>query len=132
MTGTPSVPRPDGRIVAIDAGHQAVCFYRHYPQPVAAVWRHLSRPALLRRWLAAAGRLDPAEGGAVVLRWLATDPDGLTVIASGAVTAYDPPTLLELDLDAARALVSGSADAELFLYSRDQHLFADSSFLDAR
>ncbi|MEU3560941.1 hypothetical protein [Kitasatospora sp. NPDC006786] len=37
MAGTPNVPRPDGRIGAIDAGHQAVCFYRHYPQPVAAV-----------------------------------------------------------------------------------------------
>ncbi|MGW7442089.1 hypothetical protein [Kitasatospora sp. NPDC054795] len=33
-------------------------------------------------------------------RWLpATVPDGRTVIASGAVTAHDPPTLLELDLD---------------------------------
>ncbi|MFD5431296.1 hypothetical protein ACFWJ4_03815 [Kitasatospora sp. NPDC127067] len=45
-----------------------MCFYRHYPQPVAAVWRHLSRPTLLRRRPAAADRLDPAEGGAVVLR----------------------------------------------------------------
>ncbi|MEU8923289.1 hypothetical protein AB0D10_20505 [Kitasatospora sp. NPDC048545] len=45
-----------------------MCFYRHYPQPVAAVWRHLSRPTLLRRRLAAADPLDPAEGGAVVLR----------------------------------------------------------------
>ncbi|WP_371516630.1 dienelactone hydrolase family protein [Kitasatospora sp. NBC_01300] len=31
------------------------------------------------------------------------------------------------DSDAARALVSGSADAELFLYPGDQHLFADGS-----
>jgi dienelactone hydrolase len=31
------------------------------------------------------------------------------------------------DLDAARALVSASPDAELFLYPSDQHLFADSS-----
>lgn len=68
VTGSPGVPRPDGMIVAIDAGHQAVCFYRHYPQPVAAVRRHLPRPTLLRRWLAATDRLDPAEGGAVVLR----------------------------------------------------------------
>jgi dienelactone hydrolase len=31
------------------------------------------------------------------------------------------------DLDAARALVAASADAELFLYPGKQHLFADSS-----
>lgn len=31
------------------------------------------------------------------------------------------------DLDAARALVSSAADAELFLYPGEQHLFADSS-----
>ncbi|MGW6709404.1 dienelactone hydrolase family protein [Streptomyces sp. NPDC054956] len=31
------------------------------------------------------------------------------------------------DVDAARALVSDRADAELFLYPGDQHLFADSS-----
>lgn len=31
------------------------------------------------------------------------------------------------DIDAARALVSDCADAELFLYPGDQHLFADSS-----
>lgn len=31
------------------------------------------------------------------------------------------------DLEAARALVAGAADAELFLYPGEQHLFADSS-----
>ncbi|MFK0058525.1 dienelactone hydrolase family protein [Streptomyces werraensis] len=31
------------------------------------------------------------------------------------------------DAEAARALVAGSLDAELFLYSGEQHLFADSS-----
>jgi len=33
----------------------------------------------------------------------------------------------EGDLDAARALVQEAADAELYLYPGDQHLFADSS-----
>jgi dienelactone hydrolase len=33
----------------------------------------------------------------------------------------------EWDLDAARALVQEAADAELYLYPGDQHLFADSS-----
>jgi dienelactone hydrolase len=39
----------------------------------------------------------------------------------------DPSFAGEGDLDAARALVEEAADAELFLYPGDQHLFADSS-----
>ncbi|MDB5046766.1 MAG: dienelactone hydrolase-like enzyme [Deinococcus sp.] len=39
----------------------------------------------------------------------------------------DPFFADEGDLDAARALVESGAPAELFLYSGDQHLFADSS-----
>jgi dienelactone hydrolase len=39
----------------------------------------------------------------------------------------DPFFTDEGDLDAARALVTSAAHAELFLYPGDQHLFADSS-----
>lgn len=39
----------------------------------------------------------------------------------------DPSFADEGDLDAARALVDEAADAELFLYPGDQHLFADTS-----
>jgi dienelactone hydrolase len=39
----------------------------------------------------------------------------------------DPFFVDEGDIDAARALVGEAADAELFLYPGDQHLFADSS-----
>lgn len=39
----------------------------------------------------------------------------------------DPFFVDEGDIDAARALVAGAADAELFLYPGDQHYFADSS-----
>jgi dienelactone hydrolase len=39
----------------------------------------------------------------------------------------DPLFVDEGDLDAARALVASSPDAELFLYPGDQHYFADSS-----
>ncbi|WP_052441053.1 SRPBCC family protein [Streptacidiphilus anmyonensis] len=92
-------PILDGSVVSVDAAHQAVVFYRRLPHPVARVWPYLSRPALLRRWLAAADRLDPAEGGGVVLRWLNTDTEGRTVVATGTVTVYDPPTVLQLDLD---------------------------------
>ncbi len=39
----------------------------------------------------------------------------------------DPLFVGEGDIDAARALVASTADAELFLYPGDQHYFADSS-----
>lgn len=39
----------------------------------------------------------------------------------------DPFFAGEGDIDAARALVESTADAELFVYPGDQHLFADSS-----
>ena len=39
----------------------------------------------------------------------------------------DPFFVDEGDIDAARALVDGTEDAELFLYPGNQHLFADSS-----
>jgi dienelactone hydrolase len=39
----------------------------------------------------------------------------------------DPVFAGEGDLDAARALVAETPDAELFLYPGDQHLFTDSS-----
>jgi dienelactone hydrolase len=42
--------------------------------------------------------------------------------------AKDRPEIVgEGDIDAARALVASTADAELFLYPGDQHYFADAS-----
>jgi dienelactone hydrolase len=43
---------------------------------------------------------------------------------------HDPFFVDEGDIDAARALVAGASDAELFLYPGDRHLFADSSLPD--
>jgi dienelactone hydrolase len=43
---------------------------------------------------------------------------------------HDPFFVDEGDLEAARALVAEAADAELFLYPGDKHLFADSSLPD--
>jgi dienelactone hydrolase len=54
-------------------------------------------------------------------RW----PDGVPVQVHGMDA--DPIFAGEGDLDAARALVEQSPDAELFLYPGDQHYFADST-----
>jgi dienelactone hydrolase len=52
-------------------------------------------------------------------------PDGVPVQVHGMDA--DPFFVDEGDIDAARALVTEAADAELFLYPGDQNLFADSS-----
>lgn len=52
-------------------------------------------------------------------------PDGVPVQIHGMDA--DPIFVEDGDLEAARGLVESPADAELFLYSGDQHLFADSS-----
>ena len=54
-------------------------------------------------------------------RW----PDGVSVQVHGMDA--DPIFAGEGDLDAARALVDSTEDAELFLYPGQAHLFADSS-----
>jgi dienelactone hydrolase len=52
-------------------------------------------------------------------------PDGVPVQIHGMDA--DPIFVGEGDLDAARALVASTANAELFLYPGDKHYFADSS-----
>jgi dienelactone hydrolase len=54
-----------------------------------------------------------------------TWPSGVPVQIHGMEA--DPFFAGEGDVDAARALVQATPDAELFLYPGDQHLFADSS-----
>lgn len=54
-----------------------------------------------------------------------TWPDGVPVQIHGM--DGDPFFVEEGDLEAARALVQTTPDAELFLYPGDQHLFADNS-----
>jgi dienelactone hydrolase len=54
-----------------------------------------------------------------------TWPAGVPVQIHGMEN--DPFFAGEGDIDAARALVAGTSDAELFIYPGDKHLFADSS-----
>jgi len=62
--------------------------------------------------------LPPSEFGS---SW----PDGVPVQIHGKEA--DPSFAGEGDLDAARALVDETEEAELFLYPGDQHLFADNT-----
>ena len=77
---------------------RVIRFERRLRHPVERVWRALTDPDEIAAWLALA-ELDPTEGGAVVLTWQNTDPEGNTAVARGTVSALDPPRLLEFDTD---------------------------------
>jgi uncharacterized protein YndB with AHSA1/START domain len=77
---------------------QVIRFERRLDHPVERVWRALSEPGEIEKWLAVAD-LDLTEGGEVVLTWQNTDDEGNTAVARGTVSALDPPRLLEFDTD---------------------------------
>ncbi len=62
-----------GTLEIADDGTAVLRYLRHYPHPVAAVWRALTDPEQTRLWWAQArGELVP--GGRWDLRWLNTSP----------------------------------------------------------
>jgi uncharacterized protein YndB with AHSA1/START domain len=80
-------------------GRRVLRYERPLAHPPERVWRALTEPSELRGWLAAADEFDRREGGRVVLRWLNTDDEGNTAIATGTVSVFEPPRVLELDTD---------------------------------
>jgi uncharacterized protein YndB with AHSA1/START domain len=68
-------------------------FERRLDHSVEKVWRAITDPAELRGWWAAFDRA-PEPGGTVVVSWLNGD-----AVMTAAVTAYEPPRVLELDGD---------------------------------
>jgi dienelactone hydrolase len=97
--------------------------------PVAVVYAGFSLGVVSAQMLA---QTRPGARGAVlcysclsVLEFGERWPDGVPVQVHGMDA--DPVFMEEGDVDAARALVAETADAELFLYPGDQHYFADST-----
>jgi uncharacterized protein YndB with AHSA1/START domain len=93
----PATAAPDGTVETRD-GRRVLHFERRLDHPVERVWAALTEPRELEGWLAEAD-LDLAVGGRVELRWLNTDDEGNRAIATGTVTALEPPRLLEYDTD---------------------------------
>jgi uncharacterized protein YndB with AHSA1/START domain len=79
----------DGSVRKTNEGYQ-FHFERHLNHPVEKVWAALTEPERLVAWLAQA-QLDPALGG--------SDEQGNQTVARGTVTAFDPPRLVEYNLD---------------------------------
>jgi uncharacterized protein YndB with AHSA1/START domain len=84
----------DGTLETI-GGRDVLRYERRLSHPVERVWRAITEPDEVVQWLGEL-ELEPTEGGTVVLRWLNT-PE--RTVASGTVTAFDPPHVLELDTD---------------------------------
>ena len=73
-------------------------FHRRLGHPIERVWRAITEPDEMAKWLAVT-ELDLVEGGRVVLTWQNTDDEGNTAVARGTVSALDPPRLVEFDTD---------------------------------
>ena len=76
-------------------GRHVLRYERRLAHPIDRVWAAVTEPGELRGWLADA-EVDLVEGGRVRLRWLNTDDEGNEAVATGRVTALDPPRLVEL------------------------------------
>jgi len=74
------------------AGGLAVLrFERRYPHPVQKVWRAITGPAHLARWLPADMRMDPGVGAKIHFVFREGEADE----SDGEITALDPPRLFE-------------------------------------
>jgi uncharacterized protein YndB with AHSA1/START domain len=83
----------DGTIGTTDEGRAFLRFERHLNHPVERVWRAISEPAELERWLAYHVEFEPRVGGKFVLHL--GGPNNDEVPSPGEVTVFDPPRVLE-------------------------------------
>ena len=81
------------------AGRHVLRYERRLAHPVSRVWAALTERSELRAWLAEAEVLELQPGGRVRLAWLNTDDQGNRAVASGTITALEPPRLLEMDVE---------------------------------
>jgi len=70
--------------LATIADRSALTFVRHFPGPIERVWAFLTDPKLLAEWLLG-GVVADRVGGEVTFE----------IGATGRITAYEPPHLLE-------------------------------------
>jgi uncharacterized protein YndB with AHSA1/START domain len=92
-----SEPSPDGSVETRDGRH-VLRFERTLEHPIERVWAALTEPDELMGWLGSVD-IDPVLGGSVELRWLNTDEHGNSAVLHGTITAFEAPSVLEIDSD---------------------------------
>jgi len=86
--------------LATIADRSVLTFVRHYPGPIERVWAYLTDPKLLEKWLLG-GVVADRVGGEVRFE----------IGATGNVTAYEPPHLLEYTWNEEEASAGPVADS---------------------
>jgi uncharacterized protein YndB with AHSA1/START domain len=89
---------PDGTLTGNADGTATVRFERRIGHPVESVWRAITDPAELVRWLGET-EVDLRDGGRFDIHWLNTDDEGNRAHMHGTITRLDPPRLLEVQGD---------------------------------
>jgi len=79
----------DGTLSENANGELVVRFERIVPRPVAKVWAALTDPKILSNWLGKV-EIEPRVGGKFVLAF-----HGSSTVMTGAITAIEPPRVLE-------------------------------------
>ena len=82
-------------VISTDAdGRPVVTFERHLAHPIERVWNAITDPDEAIQWL---GQLtiDPRVGGRIQLVPGSNEPAREASVDHGAITAFDPPVLLE-------------------------------------
>ena len=97
MTTGPISPADEGTIEISPEGRAVLRFERHLDHPIDRVWAAVSTPEQMEAWLAFKVRLEPDVGGTISL-WLG-DSRSESPIFAGRVTVFDPPRVLEAEMD---------------------------------
>lgn len=78
----------DGKVLQMD-GRRIVSFERYLRHPVEKVWRAITSPEQIAKWLTVQSELELSVDGQLVFRWENGD------VVQGKFTKVDPPYELE-------------------------------------
>jgi uncharacterized protein YndB with AHSA1/START domain len=89
----------DGTVIVGGDGLAVIRFERRLPYAIDEVWAALTDPERLAQWWGDVD-LEPQAGGRFDVTWFNVGPDGERFAMHAAITAFEPPRLLETRGDA--------------------------------
>ncbi|GAB6930634.1 hypothetical protein JCM10914A_46170 [Paenibacillus sp. JCM 10914] len=78
----------EGKVLQMD-GHRVVSFERYLKHPVEKVWRAITNPEHMAKWLTVQSEMELRVDGQLAFRWDNGD------LVEGKITKIDPPHELE-------------------------------------